>query len=252
MKTNYKNYFLFHKFIETFSAVGLQGISPDNSLLLELEEMMEHNNQFFFFGDLFQMKIFYTSKRSTLMFGIDPAEVNPYHYFEATHPDDLERYTLGRAKIFKLAQDLFTAERGYAIISTNVRIRNPKGQYINTLFQCYLLYSSIPHKTVYLFQVHTDISWYKKIKYGFHYYAGNDMAYFKYPDEKMLREGNIFTDREFEIIRLIALGNSSEQIAAILFLSRYTVNTHRRNILKKSGKTHLSELIFDLKEMGLL
>ena len=46
-----------------------------------------------------------------------------------------------------------------------------------------------------------------------------------------------FQIREFEIIKLIESGLSSEQIAEKLFMSRYTVNTHRRNILEKTGKS---------------
>ncbi len=64
--------------------------------------------------------------------------------------------------------------------------------------------------------------------------------------------GNIFTDREFEIIRLIHGGLDSEQIAEKLFLSKHTVNTHRKNILGKTGKAHISDLIYDLHERGLL
>jgi Bacterial regulatory proteins, luxR family len=252
MISKFQSYNLFHKFIDTFLPAGFQGIEHDHPLVVEIEEMMELNNQLFFVGDLLQMQIFFTSKQSTSMIGVKPADVNPYHFFEATHPDDINRYTLGRAKLFKLAQELFIAEQGKALISTNLRIRNPKGQYINTLFQCYLLYSSIPHKTVYLLQVHTHIDWFKKIEHGYHYYAGTDMTNFKFPDEKMLMGGNIFTDREFEIIRQIALGKTSKQIAASLFLSNHTVNTHRRNILKKSGKSYISELIFDLTEIGML
>jgi hypothetical protein len=245
-------YKLFLRFFETFINSGFQGIDAKHPLLVELEEMMEQNNQFFFFGDLFQMKIFYTSKLSRTMFGIDPAEVNPYHFFEATHPDDLDRYTLGRAKLFKLAQDLYTAERGYAIISTNLRIRNQKGQYINTLFQCYLQFSSIPRKTVYLLQVHTDAGWYKQLRQNNHYYAGTDLSCFRYPDEKLLKMGNIFSKREFEIIKLVGSGMSSEAIAKKLHLSAFTINTHRRNILKKSGKPTIPDLIIDLKESSLL
>ena len=30
------------------------------------------------------------------------------------------------------------------------------------------------------------------------------------------------------------------------------MNTHRRNILQKTGKAYISDLIYDLKERGLL
>ena len=93
--------------------------------------------------------------------------------------------------------------------------------------------------------------WCKKLKNRFHYYVGNDLSNFRYPDEELLMKG-FFTDREFEIIRLIESGFNSEQIAEKLFVSTYTINTHRRNILDKTGKAHISDLIYDLKEQGLL
>jgi len=44
----------------------------------------------------------------------------------------------------------------------------------------------------------------------------------------------------------------SDQIAEKLFLSVHTVNTHRRNILEKTEKPSISELIYDLKDRGVL
>jgi DNA-binding NarL/FixJ family response regulator len=58
--------------------------------------------------------------------------------------------------------------------------------------------------------------------------------------------------RELEIVRLIEKGFSSKQIAEKLFLSVYTVNTHRSNILEKTGKAQIPDLIYGLKEQGLL
>jgi DNA-binding CsgD family transcriptional regulator len=90
------------------------------------------------------------------------------------------------------------------------------------------------------------------MKHGFHYYLGEDLSYFRYPDEELLMTGSIFSDREFEIIKLVQEGFDSEQIAEKLFLSRHTVNTHRKNILEKTGKAHISDLIYSLKEEGFL
>jgi len=51
------------------------------------------------------------------------------------------------------------------------------------------------------------------------------------------------TDREIEIIKLLLEGKSSQQIAAKLFISKHTVDTHRRNILKKINIKSTTELI---------
>ena len=247
-----RTYSLFFKFIDTFSPTGFIGIDRDDPLLFELEEMMKCNNQFFFAADLIQLKILFTSKRSVDMIGINPVDLNPYLFFEATHPDDIHRHSLGRSKLFGLAQGFYIAEKGNALLSTNLRLRNPVEGYPNILIQCYLFYTLIPIKTVYEIQVHTNIEWFKKIKHGYHYYVGNNLSYFRFPDEEMLKLGNVLSDREFEIVKLVHLGLNSEQIAEKLFLSKHTINTHRNNILTKTGKAHISDLIYELKERGLL
>ena len=249
---NNQDYTLFHEFIETYLPMGFNGINPNDPLMLELEGMMQKNNQFFFIADLIQMKILLTSKRSTEMIGIEPDIVTPYHFFDATHSEDIERHSLGRAKLFKLGQEFFIARKGNALLSTNLKILSVDGKYKNLLFQCYLFYSETSIKTVYVLQIHTNVDWYKKLKNWQHYYIGNDLSYFKYPNEKLLHIGNIYTKREFEIIHLIEQGLNTEQIAEKLFVSQNTVNAHRGNILKKSGKKNLSELIYDLIEQGKL
>jgi DNA-binding CsgD family transcriptional regulator len=220
--------------------------------MLELEEMMQECNQFFYAADLIQMKILFTSKRSTQMIGVDPTEVSPYHFMEATHPDDLQRLNSARAKVIRVGQDLFIAEKGDSFLSTDIRLRTPGGTYSNFLILSYSFYTTKPYKTVFYFKLHTNIDWFKKTKCGFHYYIGNDLSNFKYPDEELLKLGNIFSVREFEIIKLIAQSLSTEQVAEKLFLSPYTVNTHRSNILQKSGKANIPELIYELRERGMM
>ncbi len=62
-----------------------------------------------------------------------------------------------------------------------------------------------------------------------------------------LSDGNedrgVLTSREEEILRLIVKEYSSRQIAEILFISERTVETHRKNILRKTGAANLVGLI---------
>lgn len=250
--TSNQNYDLFYEFINTYSPMGFNNIDNNGPLMLKMEEMMEKNNQYFFIADVLQGKILFTSKRSIDLIGVESSKLNPYHAIEATHPDEVHRNTNGWAKLICLANKLFIAKKGSSLLSVNMKLLNPRGTYSEILFQCYLFYGEIPHKTVYVLQVHTNIDKFKMKKHGFHYYIGNDLSYFRYPDDELLHLGNIYTKREFEIIKLIEAGMNSEEIAKKLFLSHYTVNAHRANILKKSGKTNISELIFELMEKGML
>ena len=51
------------------------------------------------------------------------------------------------------------------------------------------------------------------------------------------------TDREIEIIRLIEKEYSNKQIAETLFISERTVETHRKNIFRKTGTSSVIGLV---------
>jgi len=252
MLKEYEPYNLFFEFKEAYSSVGFNGIDMHDPIIRSLEEMMEENMQFLAVFDMLHMKTLFVSQGCIKMLGVQPEYLTSYHLKEATHPDDLKRSELALVKLFKISHELFVAKKGEMVISSNFRMRSPGGNYINQLIQGYLFFSLLPIETVYMIHINTDISWCKKMKHGYHYYVGNDLSYFRYPDEKLLMTGNIFSDREFEIIKLVQQGFDSEQIADKLFLSKHTVHTHRKNILDKTGKAHISELIYDLHERGLL
>jgi two-component system nitrate/nitrite response regulator NarL len=56
-------------------------------------------------------------------------------------------------------------------------------------------------------------------------------------------DGKLLSDREREIVKLIAKEYSNKQIAEKLFISERTVETHRKNIFKKTGTNSLVGLI---------
>jgi DNA-binding NarL/FixJ family response regulator len=60
------------------------------------------------------------------------------------------------------------------------------------------------------------------------------------------------TEREIEILRLLAKGNSSADIAESLHLSTHTVNTHRKNILRKLDMSSTVELVRFVHDNKLL
>ena len=57
------------------------------------------------------------------------------------------------------------------------------------------------------------------------------------------------SEREIEIIKLIAEGCINKEIADRLFLSNHTINTHRKNIMQKLGINNTSGIVlFAVKE----
>ena len=51
------------------------------------------------------------------------------------------------------------------------------------------------------------------------------------------------TGREIDVLRLIAEAKTTKEIASILYISEPTVNTHRRNLLRKLGFDNSSHLV---------
>lgn len=60
------------------------------------------------------------------------------------------------------------------------------------------------------------------------------------------------TLREFEILKQIAQGNNGKNIASDLFISIHTFRTHRKNIMKKTGRHTTSELILYALEKKIM
>lgn len=56
-------------------------------------------------------------------------------------------------------------------------------------------------------------------------------------------EDTILSEREKELLRLMADGLSSKQIAAKLYLSEHTVVAHRKNMMAKTSTANIAELL---------
>ena len=64
--------------------------------------------------------------------------------------------------------------------------------------------------------------------------------------------GNGITQRELDVLKLLAKGKTSSQIGEKLYISESTVITHRKNMLGKFGLNNTSELIAFAFKSGML
>jgi two-component system, NarL family, response regulator NreC len=60
------------------------------------------------------------------------------------------------------------------------------------------------------------------------------------------------SDREREVLRLLALGHTNQEIAAQLYISVRTAETHRAHIMQKLRLSSRAELVRDALEQGVL
>ncbi len=84
-----------------------------------------------------------------------------------------------------------------------------------------------------------------------HHYNGFHSSYeSRIPDDFQKRLQ--LSKRELEVLVLICQGNSSVQIGKSLFISRHTVETHRKNIFRKLDVNSSTELVKFAYQHGLL
>jgi len=66
------------------------------------------------------------------------------------------------------------------------------------------------------------------------------------------RAADRLTEREREVLRLIALGHTNAEIAAMLYVSVRTVENHRSSLMRKLGVRTRAELVRQAGEIGLV
>ncbi len=77
----------------------------------------------------------------------------------------------------------------------------------------------------------------------------NEMLWHK---KQLPAQGGLLTRREHEILKLVAQGMQSREIASELHISLHTVETHRRNIFLKLDAKNAVSLISKATALGLL
>jgi len=70
--------------------------------------------------------------------------------------------------------------------------------------------------------------------------------------ERRRAEADPLSDREREVLRLLALGHTNQEIAAQLFISVRTAETHRAHIMQKLRLSSRAELVHYALGQGLL
>jgi len=243
---------MFQDFIAKYLPQGFATIDRGDPWMQDMEKKLKSNNQGFYFANLLTMQVQFVSESMTGLVGVKPEDFELSSLLIRVHPEDFHRHSLARSMVIKRGYELLMKREGINFHSSVSRVKDASGIFTPHLFQVHSFFSETPTRTVYILLVLTQLSSFKLEKHGYHYNQGNDPAMFRYPDEELLKTGHVFSDREFEIIKLIASGQGSEQIADKLSLSVNTVNTHRRNILKKTKKSTTQDLVIELQERGIL
>lgn len=218
--------------------------------LKELDKYLPPMNSFFIVSNTTKQVYEFVSKNFEFSLGLDIEKMYtlgvPY-WFGHFHPDDLPIWmkVLEDMMVFTMTK-IPLEDRNKLSYTWNFRVKDIKGNYHNILehqtpsyFDEHgkpiigVAHSSIvgkgePKPLIGVIRMLNDNNEYETLSY-------------KNYSIKLLPAN--LTNRELDVIRLLALNNTSKQIGDKLFISVQTVQTHRKNILKKLNFHSTQELI---------
>jgi DNA-binding CsgD family transcriptional regulator len=202
-------------------------------------------NQFVYAASYFteNLSLAYISSGVKHVLGYEPKEIkNLSFFYERIHPDDLE-------SVKKLTADAITSLSGNSgiklfdhVFHLTYRMEHKNGNYVHVQRQTGLLTRDANHNMLTSFGIYTDVTHLTNSNEVQAMMSGPEIPGFNFGTPESNSKPN-FTNREKEIIDELATGLSSEEIAEKLFIAKDTVNTHRRNILRKAGVNNTAGLI---------
>ncbi|UXX81080.1 response regulator transcription factor [Reichenbachiella carrageenanivorans] len=94
----------------------------------------------------------------------------------------------------------------------------------------------------------------ESIRLGKRFYCGDILDVLMQPktSEQQTKNDELLSAREIEVLEWIVKGLTTNQIADKLNISSHTINSHRKNMLKKLGLTSPVELIVYAVKSGLV
>lgn len=166
---------------------------------------------------------------------------------ENIHPDDWERFVACEQKVSNFFTQLPSDKVLKYKVSYDYRVRCANGKYKWILQQVATIQSSDEGAVIRVLGVHTDITHLKNndqpAGLSFLGLEGEPSYHNVLLEPALVSQKSLLTKREKEILRLITNSYTSEQISKELFISVDTVNTHRKNLLRKAKCNSPIELV---------
>jgi DNA-binding NarL/FixJ family response regulator len=128
---------------------------------------------------------------------------------------------------------LYFIKRNYALLQHKTII------ILSGLYEKYLLRKAMHIGVNYFLQKEVGIQELLQAIYG----EESTKLEYKFANETQIDPVEFLSKKEKEILKLIVAGLQSKEIADKLFISKTTVDTHRRNIHRKLNTTRSGELI---------
>lgn len=178
--------------------------------------------------------------------GFNPAELTFELFVERIHPEDLPYFIKFEQEAVNFFSEL-TPDKVLCYKTTyDIRFRRKDETYIRLLQQVLPNATTMQGGIARSFGIHTDITEYKPTGIPTFSILGlnGEPSYYNINSEVKIEDSsNTITKREREVLVLLMSGLKTDEIANKLFISKFTVQNHRKNMLYKTNSSTSAELI---------
>lgn len=178
--------------------------------------------------------------------GYDAETLSASFFLSQIHPEDQVYFLNFENKLDAFFKALPLDKIEKYKVRYDFRIKNCENKYVRILHQLIIIQNDQKGNLFRSLGVHTEITYLKpegKPVLSFIGMEGESSFIDVDFDNIHQPTKEILSRREKEILKFLADGKNSAQIAETLSLSKFTVDTHRKNILKKTKCLSTSSLI---------
>uniref|UniRef100_UPI00404AB235 LuxR C-terminal-related transcriptional regulator n=1 Tax=Gelidibacter sp. TaxID=2018083 RepID=UPI00404AB235 len=180
------------------------------------------------------------------LLGYEAHEVSADFYLNNIHPED-QPYFLNFENKLRVFFKSLPIDKIYKYkIRYDFRIKNSNGNYIRILHQMVFIQHDEKGNLTYSLGVHTDVTHLKEHGIPILSFIGMDgePSYINVKVEELFKPSKeLLSNREKDILMLLIVGDSSKQIGSKLNISKLTVDTHRKTMLKKTNCVSTYQMI---------
>jgi len=188
----------------------------------------------------------FISNETETVLGYAAGEMSKDRILEIIHPDDREWFTHCQEQACIFTFGLPPERQMKYKLRFDYRVKKKNGEYITVMHQSVIIHIGEKGEIFRTLVVLTDISHLKKNGPFVMSYIGMDGApsYFNVTEKNHLTSSDeILSRREKEVLYHLAEGKSSKMICQLLKISKYTVDFHRKNILRKTALNNTDEAV---------
>ncbi|WP_411894895.1 LuxR C-terminal-related transcriptional regulator [Winogradskyella sp. A2] len=249
---DFNNVMDFYKSI--FKSYDKPSLETHIKKIIELDNYLPYSSTFFCVTNTQSLSFEFVSKNFNSCLGLNSDELmekGMRYFWGRIHPEDIDNWLKALNELMEFTiGNIEEKKRQNANYTWNYRFKNANDVYVNIVQNTTpLAFDSkgkpiigLAHYTVLDPGLKLEISASAKLLNNNKEY---ETVYFNTYSQKLLNGG--ISNRERDVIRLLIQDLSSKEISKKLNISSHTVDTHRRNILKKLNISSTGELIGILK-----